>query len=143
MFVNSPLGGVGFGISYETVLEDAGLTIGAHNLFLGLLSELGIIGFLLFMMLWLLGFLGSYRAIKNIKKSREHTRYDEVIIANYIISLLMGLLIHQCFEFGLLRYGFFTLYWTYLVSMSLNPAFAGIKHEAEELCSGLSNHSYG
>ncbi len=122
-FIQRPLTGVGFGISYETILEDAGLAITTHNLFLGLLSELGIVGFLLVFVIWLLGFLGSYYMVKNAKKNFNNTQYDEIVIGGFIISVLTGLVVHQFFEFGLLRYDFRTLYWAYLVSIPLNPVF--------------------
>ncbi len=127
-FIQRPLTGVGFGISYEAILEDAGLAITTHNLFLGLLSELGIVGFMLVLTIWLLGFLGSYYMVKNARKIYNNTRYDEMVVGGFIISVLTGLVVHQFFEFGLLRYDFRTLFWAYLVGISLNPVFTTMEY---------------
>jgi len=132
-FIQRPLTGVGFGISYEAILEDAGLAITMHNLFLGLLSELGIIGFMLVLNIWLLGFIGSYYMVKNAKKIYNNTRYDKTVVCGFIISVLTGLVVYQFFEFGLLRYGFSTLYWAYLVGISLNPVFTTMKYGAKQV----------
>jgi len=61
--------------------------------------------------------------VKNAKKNFNNTQYDEIVIGGFIISVLTGLVVHQFFEFGLLRYDFRTLYWAYLVSIPLNPVF--------------------
>jgi len=50
---NNPFSGVGFGVSYEALLEPAGVEITAHNAFLAIWSEVGILGFVLWLCLWL------------------------------------------------------------------------------------------
>lgn len=126
--IERPLTGVGFGISYEDILEDAGLDIGAHNLFLGLLSEFGIVGFVLVLIIWIFGLLGSYYTVKNAKTNCINRRHDETVIGAFIASVLTGLVVHQFFEFGLFRYSFLMLYWTYLVGISLNPVFSTMQY---------------
>lgn len=111
---NNPFIGVGFGVSYEAVLEPAGVEITAHNAFLAIWSEVGILGFVLWLCLWL---FPVYFAKKFLPLANNEAR----LVLSTALALTLSLLVHQFFEASILRYGFHTLLWAYLLALMVHP----------------------
>ena len=111
---NNPMLGVGFGVSYEAILEPEGLEFGAHNAFLAIMSELGLPGFSLFLLLWL---IPIWYARRKLQFAPSPTR---LVLATCLATSL-ALILHQIFEASILRYGFHTLLWVYLLSLMVHP----------------------
>ncbi|MCD7034309.1 O-antigen ligase family protein [Metabacillus sp. GX 13764] len=63
MFYSSPVWGKGVG-SFSTFYEGADIRSYPHNIFLELLSELGLIGFMIFSLLIIFSLIGIYRSLK-------------------------------------------------------------------------------
>lgn len=121
---NHPFSGVGFGVSYEGILELLGIPITAHNIFLAILSEVGLIGFFVFIFLWILPICSGLRKLRS---SSQPTRF---VLATSL-SICCALLFHQAFEGSVLRYGFHTLIWAYLLTLMLHPRL-GMAHDDKE-----------
>ena len=111
---NDPVLGVGFGVNYEAILEPEGLEFGAHNIFLTILSEIGLPGFLLFLMLWL---TPIWHALRKLQSVLLPTRLR--LAACLAISL--SLIPHQMVEGSILRYSFNNLMWIYLLTLMVHP----------------------
>lgn len=118
-FIERPLFGVGFGVSYETVLEPFGLEISSHNVHLQTLAEIGVFGYLLVLILWLFPLRKSLIGLRNV--SVKEQRLALVVSASMLVSLFA----HQFFEGSLLRYGFYTLFWAYLLFVGVHPRLKG------------------
>ncbi|MGI9952917.1 O-antigen ligase family protein [Moorellaceae bacterium AZ2] len=112
----NPVHGVGFGGSYEVLLEPLGLEISGHSAHLQTIAELGFIGYALFLAI---AFLPIIFARSQLRSCRDDQH--GVIIAAF--SICSALLIHQLFEGSLLRYGFHTLFWAYLLFLLVHPAW--------------------
>jgi O-antigen ligase len=97
-FYSDPLFGIGLGQFQEdiSIYASGYLEQSANNLFVGLLSELGIIGFLLFNYFWLKPIL-SYK-----KQANEHLWYQSS-------TLLLLLIASQFSEYMLLYVGPYVL----------------------------------
>lgn len=119
-FKESPFLGVGFGLSYESVLEPYGLEITSHNAHLHILSEIGILGYCLFLILWLFPLRKSLIEFRDVLVKEQ--RFTLIVGA----SLLVSLFAHQFFESSLLRYGFHTLFWGYLLFVVVHPRMKGV-----------------
>jgi len=128
-----PLMGVGFGVSSEAVLLPEGVQIVAHNTFLAVASEVGILGLLTFLVLWFLPlFVGTRRL-------RHRTGTERTVLAT-CVAIATGLVIHQVFEGTILRYGFHTLFWMYLLALMVHPA-VGVPNNEPMVCKGFApNH---
>ena len=111
---NNPFSGVGFGVSYEALLEPAGVEITAHNAFLAIWSEVGILGLILWLCLWL---FPVYFAKKFLPLAIGEAR----LALSTALALTLSLLVHQFFEASILRYGFHTLLWAYLLALMVHP----------------------
>jgi O-antigen ligase len=111
---NNPFGGVGFGVSYEALLEPAGVGITAHNAFLAIWSEVGILGLVLFLGLWS---FPLYFAKKLLPLAKDEDR----LVLSSTLALTLSLFIHQFLEASILRYGFHTLFWVYLLALMVHP----------------------
>lgn len=96
---NNPLGGIGFGVSNESLLQGAGFNFSAHSLHLQMLSETGIIGYVLFILIYFYPIFVAY-------KRKNRLKSDLVLIA-----FLIAFLIHQFFENTLFRGGMFHIVW--------------------------------
>jgi len=111
---NNPMLGVGFGVSYEAILEPEGLEFGAHNAFLAIMSELGLPGFSLFLLLWL---IPIWYARRKLQFAPSPTR----LVLATCLAISLALIPHQAFEGSILRYGFHTLLWVYLLCLMVHP----------------------
>lgn len=125
-FLQKPLFGTGFGVSYEGILEEHGLTITSHNLFLAIVSEIGLLGFSLFILIWLIGIYSAY-LIARKSFIINNPFLENVVIGSTIIAILLGLIAHQIFEVKLFRYGFLNIFWVYLIGVALNPFLSGVR----------------
>ena len=105
---SDPLLGIGFGVSGETLLSSG---IAAHNIFLNITSEVGLLGLIVFLVIWGLGIANAYRGIISRKSAPDVSRIYETIF-----SILVSLVFHQMFENKLLVYDYFMFFWVYLVS---------------------------
>ena len=108
--VDRPLLGEGFGLSLEAVLAPAGLEIGAHNMYLSMASEIGLIGFLFFLFFW---FFGPVRMFFELNKLIEKDRRLMVVAA---LALFIGLSVNQLFENSLMRFTFVTFVGVYYLA---------------------------
>lgn len=98
--IKNPLIGVGFGTSYENILFENNVFIGAHNFYLSSLSEIGIIGFCIFIFLWISIIVISFKKHKNTMSKEIKNIYA------FIISYNTGLAFHQIVENQVLRFTF-------------------------------------
>lgn len=114
-FKEYALFGIGFGVSYETILEKEGLEISSHNAHLQILTETGLIGYCLVLFLWL------FPIIKGLIDIRFVSIKEQRITIIVIVSLLISLFVHQFFEGNILRYDFYTLFWIYLICVLMHP----------------------
>lgn len=112
---NKLLYGVGFGISYEAILEPNGIGIAAHSMHLQTISEIGLLGYVLVIIIWFFGVRNGLNKIKEKKEKRT------AIAA--VISLLIAIFLHQIFESKILRYDFYTMIWAYLCFLINHPYF--------------------
>jgi len=111
--LNKPFLGVGFGVSYEAILEPKGLLFAAHNTYLAILSELGIPGFILFVLVWIFPILNGRNKLKNASTSTSLPLATSLAIS-------VAFIVHELFEGSLLRFGFHTLIWIYLLAWMTN-----------------------
>lgn len=120
-FMERPFTGVGYGVSFESILQPAGIVRRTHNAHLGTLSEVGLIGYFLLLGAWLLGVAyGFYRARRCLGRAG-----GPGIAFVAIFALLTVLLLHQFFENLIPRYGFHTIYWIYLLAVATHPNPSG------------------
>lgn len=99
----TPFFGIGYRISTEAVLEDNFIDVSnSHNLYLSILTEIGLVGFALFICLI------SYLIFIYFIKVKKNYNY----LTTSLISLLCSLLINQFFEdiFSPLSYLFLYLF---------------------------------
>jgi len=111
---NNPMLGVGFGVSYEAILEPEGLELSAHNAFLAIMSELGLLGFSLFLLLWLIPMWYARRKLQFVPLPKR-------LILVTCLAISLALIPHQIFVCSILRYNFHTLLWVYLLSLMVHP----------------------
>jgi O-antigen ligase len=113
--LNNPLLGVGFGVSYEAILKNAGIDFNAHNAFLGILSEIGLLGLLVFIVVWLI-------PMWHIRKWLKFASKPSKLVLSTCLAISIALALNQLFEFQILRYSFYNLLWTYLMVLMVHPA---------------------
>lgn len=102
----TPFLGVGYRISTEAILRENSINIShSHNLFLTIVSEIGIIGFLLF------SFLYIFPSIKFILNKNTEKISNLQLISN---SILLAILINQFFEDMFEPFRFFFI-WMFFV----------------------------
>lgn len=113
-----PFLGVGFGVSREAVLKPKGIDINTHNVFLALWSEVGIVGLSIFIWMWLFPVWYARKVLKHASKNIR-------LIISVCLAIVLALLPHQLFEECLLRYGFHTIMWVYLLALMVHPKLRG------------------
>ena|GEM_PF-2359161 len=129
-----PFLGVGFGVSYETLLKPTGLELAAHNLFLMLEVEIGLVGMSLFLSLWL---LPVWQALRTL---RFQSYVSRVTLASSL-AIIIALFPHQIAESLLLRYGFHTLFWAYALALMVHLSWTTVScHEKWALETSLCHH---
>ncbi|WP_213697511.1 O-antigen ligase family protein [Acetomicrobium sp.] len=117
-FLRRPLIGYGIGTCTVYISETIGI-LGAHNLFLTLLFEVGIFGFILVLAIWLLGLFGSCYIKKGLRCNFNMDN-NIVVVINTIFAVLVGLVFHEFFETYIFIDLFFSLYWIYIIGVALN-----------------------
>lgn len=118
-FREKPIRGVGFGVSSEAVLAPSGIEFAGHNGHLQILVEIGLPGYLAFLVTWLMGLTIIRRRARKV-----YVLEQRMALAG-ISAILASLLIHQLAEGSLLRYGFITIYWGYLLGVGIHPEMQG------------------
>lgn len=98
-FWEHPWIGVGFGTSYESILEDRNLVIAAHSAHLALLSEVGIVGYLLFISM--IGY--SVTRLLPFILCKFQTGRVQVLMSG---ALIVGIFFNQFFELMIFRNSF-------------------------------------
>ncbi len=120
-FSRRPLIGYGIGTSTMYISETIDI-LGAHNLFLTLLFEIGIFGFILVLAIWLLGLFGSCYIKKGLRCNFNMDNDNNiVVVSNTIFAVLVGLVFHEFFETCIFANLFFSIYWIYIIGVALNP----------------------
>ena len=109
--MEKPLGGAGFAVVDEAILKPVHWNIGAHNVHLTVMSEIGLPGYAVFILLWFYGIISGIRA--GLKKNYA----DDGLIALSAGVLLACLLFHQFFEDGLMRICALHFIWVYLIAI--------------------------
>jgi len=117
-FSRRPLIGYGIGTSTMYISETIDI-LGAHNLFLTLLFEVGIFGFILVLAIWLLGLFGSCYIKKGLRCNFNMDN-NIVVVSNTIFAVLVGLVFHEFFETYIFTVLSFSLYWIYIIGVALN-----------------------
>ena len=88
--------GSGFGVSSESVLQTGGVSFSGHNIYLTLLSEVGLLGFLFFIALLCIFLYGSSRLILHSDNRLSN-------IGSLVFAINIALIFHQFFETILFR----------------------------------------
>jgi len=108
-FYDSYILGVGFGVSQEVILGPNSIDFPAHNIYLMLLSEVGVFGFLAAMLFLVIpigvSFVGLRRSAIG---GRFHNMYA------IFLSFFVSVLVQQLFETHLFRYSYAMVLWLYL-----------------------------
>jgi O-antigen ligase len=111
--VQNPLLGCGFGVSSEAILQKQQLDIAAHNVYLMIFSEIGLLGGSLFLLFWLFSIAKAFFLYRNSKKTLASKQEYYSILASF--SLQVSLIFHQFFEGKLMRLDFVNFIWIYLI----------------------------
>jgi O-antigen ligase len=109
-FLERPIRGVGFGVTYESILEPKGSELSSHSAHLSLLAEIGVIGYMLFLGIWMYPF---------VARLSRGDRAGMDIYCRVVLALNVALFAHQFFENSLMRYGFHTFFWFYGLALVL------------------------
>lgn len=112
-FINSPLEGVGFGVSAEALLHGSTEVGSAHSLYFMLLAELGLVGFFIFLALWM------FVVIKSLRLALMGSA-----AAAAVFSINIGLILIQAFEASMLRFSFLHYIWFFLAFWMLSSESA-------------------
>ncbi len=91
MFFRSPIFGMGYGSYKIAASEINAFTFSAHNYYLQVLSELGIIGLLLYVLAFITAILFTLKLIRQVSKTTEST--SNLHIPMLLISLEIQLLV--------------------------------------------------
>lgn len=113
--LDHPASGVGFGVSNEVILFPKGIDIGSHNIFIAIISEVGILGLLIFLLLWI---LPIWHGLWNLNRLASDLR----VIISTCITILFMILFHQIFETSVMRYSFLNFIWAYVLALTVHPA---------------------
>lgn len=108
---DKPILGEGFGLSFESILIPAGVDFGAHNIYLSLLSEIGVVGFSLFFFFWFWGLALLFLRLPKIKNGEYRSR---MVSAS---AIHLGLSFNQFFENSLMGFTFTTVVGIYYLSI--------------------------
>lgn len=112
-----PLTGVGFGVSNEVILAQSGVDFNAHNTHLQIFSEIGLFGYFILLMIWFLALWSGLRAIRKSRNLETRSRLSVVI------AILIAIFLHQFFEASILKPGFISIFWVYLLFLIAHPYF--------------------
>jgi len=123
-FTENPVGGSGYGVSFESILEPEGLIRKSHNVYLNTLSELGIPGFLFLMGTWFAPL--SIALYRSQRFSAAKKRFPAITMA-IVAAFLIGLLAHGFLENVILRFSVYNLLWVYLIGLASHPLFSDLK----------------
>ncbi|MGG1557881.1 O-antigen ligase family protein [Geobacillus thermoleovorans] len=111
---NNPFLGTGFGVSFEAILQKKGLEIAAHNVYLIIFSETGLLGGSIFLLFWIYSIIISLFLYKNSRSFRlSKEEHFSVLVC---FAFLVALLFHQFFEGKIMRLDFMHFIWIYLIS---------------------------
>lgn len=111
---NNPFLGTGFGVSFEAILQEKGLEIAAHNVYLTIFSETGLLGGSIFLLFWIYSIIISlflYKNSRNFHLSKEE-RFSVLVCFAFLVALLF----HQFFEGKIMRLDFMHFIWIYLIT---------------------------
>lgn len=109
-FLNNPIGGVGFGLVQEKVIQPSGIISSAHSVPFTMFAELGVVGGMMMYLLW------GAPIVVLLRKKAKTPMLNAVIGA-----LLTGLFVHQCFDSSVLRYHPFNYIFFLLAGLAFNP----------------------
>ncbi len=112
-FLENPILGLGFGVSAESLFYTRGIDLTAHNTYLSVLTEIGLVGLILVILLWVTPLFISPKTVLN-----QDTESKIIIIT--CVSLLIGLFFNQMFETKIPRNDFIFFIWIYLIGMLTN-----------------------
>lgn len=107
--------GVGFGVSYEAILEPVGIEFSAHNVFIMILSEIGIFGFMIFLFIW---FFPMWHARSRLRSALPSARLSLAAC----LAISSGFIVNSLFEGTIMRFGFHTLIWVYTLAWMVHPS---------------------
>ncbi len=123
MFLRSPIIGNGFnsfGLLYPRYrFPVAGEARSAHNNFLQILVETGVVGLLLFLGIWVLAFLAVWPFVRNSLTGEKTNPLRETVILSAFIGILC-FLIHSLADFDLYIPGIAMTVWLFLGLMVRN-----------------------
>lgn len=109
--------GNGFNTSADYLYQNEIDISNAHNIYIAILSEIGLVGMLIFIMI----LMASIWLISKVcwPFSKEYFGRDEYVPIVVNLSLLIGILFHQLFESSILRFSYLNLIWVYVLFSSL------------------------
>ena len=119
--INNLALGVGFGVSFEAILEPKSIEVGPLNAFLTVMSELGMLGFVPFLLIWLFPMLHARRKLRSALPSTR-------LLLATCLAISSAFAINNLFEGPILRFGFLNLIWVYLLTLMVH---AGLMEENE------------
>lgn len=106
----NPFTGVGFGLANRVIIQRE-----THNVYLSVLAEMGIVGLVSFLGFWLFGTLNIF-----LKARSNAINFKEYKILIFVLSISLGLFIHQFFETDLMQFDFTTLFWVFILTIGCN-----------------------
>lgn len=109
--IKNPIFGVGFGVSNEAILSEFNLS--THNIYLKVLSEIGIFGFISFLTLILNSLIYNIKVL--LKSHKKNTKR----ISLFFVASLVAICSNQFFESGLFIFSFTFTYWLFLIIMPM------------------------
>lgn len=115
-FLERPFTGVGFGLVEKCVIIPVGYNLTVHNVYLLLLTDVGLLGCVLASSFLLYGLLLSL-----LHAHIHYMSQDEAYILYLCITVILLLyIIHGSFENVLFRSGFHMVFCSYLIGLSAN-----------------------
>lgn len=106
----NPFTGVGFGLANRVIIQRE-----THNVYLSVLAEMGIVGLVSFLGFWLFGTLNIFLKVRS-----NAINFKEYKILIFVLSISLGLFIHQFFETDLMQFDFTTLFWVFILTIGCN-----------------------
>ncbi len=138
MFVASPVIGSGFNsfglLSPKYRSPGAGEARSAHNNFLQILIETGVVGFVFFAGIWVVGLAAAKSFVRRYLRGEEANRLRETVVLSALIGISC-FLIHSLADFDLYIPGIAMTVWLFLALMVKN---ARPQHERRIQLTGKS-----